>query len=153
MTVLNYTTKIAAEKTIGEVQRLLSQHGAARVTVDYADGHAVGVSFALTTVHGPRLFTLPVDVDAMERLLAGMKPSGGISLAAFRSRQHAERVAWRVIKDWLAAQLTLVQSQMASIDQVMLPYLHTDQSGRTLYAAYRDQEQVLALEAGQEHSR
>jgi hypothetical protein len=148
MTVLNYTTKIAATKTIGEVQDLLVKHGASRIAVDYTDGRATGITFATTTAHGPRLFSLPVDVDAMQRLLANHRPSGSISLAAFRSREHAERVAWRVIKDWLAAQLTLVATDMAALDQVMLPYLHTDQSGRTLYAAYRDRENVLELEAG-----
>jgi hypothetical protein len=103
------------------------------------------MTFGLVTPHGPRLFTLPVDVDAMQRLLAGHKPSGGMSMAAFRSREHAERVAWRVIKDWLAAQLTLVATDMAALDQVMLPYLHVD-GDRTLYAAYRDRENVLAIE-------
>lgn len=147
-TVLNYTTKIATEKTIGEVQKLLAANGATRVAIDYDAGSASGVTFALTTPHGPRAFTLPVDVDAMETLLSTLKPSGGIALKVFRSREHAERVAWRVIKDWLAAQLTLVQTRMASIDQVMLPYLHADQSGRTLYAAYRDREDVLALQGG-----
>lgn len=148
MSVLNYTTKIPAARTIGEVQALLAKHGASRIAVDYLDGQPCGLTFALVTAHGPRLFTLPVDIDAMGRLLNTNRPSGGMSLAAFRSREHAERVAWRVIKDWLAAQLTLVQTEMAAIDQVMLPYLHTDESGRTLYAAYRDRENVLALEAG-----
>lgn len=146
MTVLNYTTKVPAAKTISEVQELLAKNGAARIAMDYADGRAVGVAFGLDTVHGPKLFSLPVDVDAMHRLLLDRgTPGGGMSKAAFQSREHAERVAWRVIKDWLAAQLTLVQSQMASIDQVMLPYLRVD-NGRTLYTAYRDQEDVLALE-------
>lgn len=146
--VLNYTTKIAAGRTIGEVQALLAKHGAQRIAVDYRDGQPSGLTFGLTTPHGPRLFTLPVDIDAMQRLLSTNRPSGGMSVAAFRSREHAERVAWRVIKDWLAAQLTLVQTEMAAIDQVMLPYLHADETGRTLYAVYRDRENVLALEAG-----
>lgn len=147
--VLNYTTKIPATKTIGEVQELLVKHGASRIAVDYTDGNASGLTFAVTTAHGLRLFSLPVDVDAMQRLLKDRRPTGGISVAAFHSRAHAERVAWRVIKDWMAAQLTLVATEMASLDQVMLPYLHTDQSGRTLYAAYRDRENVLALEGGE----
>lgn len=152
MSVLNYTTQIAASKTIGEVQALLAKHGAVRIAIDYADGAPSGLTFALTTPHGPRLFTLPVDVDAMHRLLIAESRAGrlrgGKSRSIMESRGQAERVAWRVIKDWLAAQLALVQTQMAAIDQVMLPYLHADRSGRTLYAAYRDRENVLALEGG-----
>lgn len=151
MSVLNYTTTIAASKTISEVQALLAKHGAGRIAVDYRDGEPSGLTFSLTTPHGPRLFTLPVDVDAMHRLLVAESRSGrlkgGKSKTVMESREQAERVAWRVIKDWLAAQLALVQTEMAAIDQVMLPYLQVD-SERTLYAAYRERENLLALTAG-----
>lgn len=152
MSILNYTTQIYAAKTIGEIQTMLAKHGASRISVDYYDGNPSGLTFSLPTAHGPRLFTLPVDVDAMHRLLVAEHQAGrlkgGKSGAVMRSYAQAERVAWRVIKDWLAAQLTLVQTEMAALDQVMLPYLHTDQSGHTLYAAYRERENILALEAG-----
>lgn len=153
MSVLNYTTTIAASKTVMEVQNLLAKHGASRIAIDYTDGSPSGVTFALPTPHGERFFTLPVDVDAMHALLAREsrmgRLKGGKSRAVMESRQQAERVAWRVVKDWLAAQLALVQTQMASIDQVMLPYLHVDASGRTLYGAYREREAVLELGAGE----
>lgn len=152
MTVLNYTTTIAASKTIAEVQGLLARHGAARVAIEYDNGAASGVAFTLKTPHGDRLFTLPVNVDAMHALLireyrAG-RLKGAKSKASAESREQAERVAWRVIKDWLSAQLALVQTQMAQLDQVMLPYLHVD-ANHTLYAAYKQREDVLALNSGQ----
>lgn len=155
MSVLNYTTKISSSKTIGEVQALLARHGASRIAVDYTDGQPSGLTFALVTPHGPRLFTLPVDVDAMHRLIvaedqADRLKSGGMSKAMRRSREQAERVAWRVIKDWLAAQLALVATEMAALDQVMLPFLHVD-DGRTLYGAYRERENLLELEGKGSH--
>lgn len=153
MTVLNYTTTITVAKTLGEVQALLAEHGAQRVAIDYADGKPSGITFGLTTAHGPRLFTLPVDVDAMHRLLVIEAEAGRLkgankgpaALLKAKSREQAERVAWRVVKDWLAAQLALVQTEMAALDQVMLPYLHVD-GDRTLYAAYVERENVLAIE-------
>lgn len=151
MGVLNYTTSIASSKTIAEVQQLLAKYGASRIAVDYLDGEPSGLTFALTTPHGPRLFTLPVNVDAMHRLLVAESRAGrlkgGRSRSVMESREQAERVAWRVIKDWLAAQLALVQTEMAGLDQVMLPYLHVD-GDRTLYAVYTERENLLALEAG-----
>ncbi|HEY9351639.1 MAG TPA: hypothetical protein VIP28_00250 [Nocardioides sp.] len=152
MTVLNYTTKIAATKTVGEIQAMLAKAGASRIATDYEDGGASGLTFSLTTPHGPKLFSLPVDVRAMHRLLVsecndGKLRSGGVSIAVLTSREHAERVAWRVMKDWLEAQLALVQTQMVQIDQVLLPYLHVD-GDTTLYAAYRERESALAIEGG-----
>lgn len=153
MAVLNYTTKIAATKTVGEIQAMLAEHGASRIATDYDNGGPSGLTFSLTTPHGQKLFSLPVDVAAMHRLMvaeqeAGRLRSGGVSVAVLTSREHAERVAWRVMKDWLEAQLALVQTQMVEIDQVLLPYLHVD-NDRTVYAAYLEREGVLALEGGQ----
>lgn len=149
MATLNYSTSIAAGKTVGEMQTLLANHGASRIAVDYDGGAPVALSFMLVTPHGPRHFTLPVNVDAMHRLLVEQDRAGKLkagSKAVRSSREQAERVAWRVMKDWLAAQLALVETEMAGLDQVMLPYLHVD-GERTLYAAYKDREQVAALEA------
>lgn len=150
MATLNYSTTIAVTKTVGEMQTLLAQHGANRVSIDYDGGAPAALSFLLVTPHGERAFTLPVNVDAMHRLLKQQDREGKLragTRATRSSREQAERVAWRVMKDWLAAQLALVETEMASLDQVMLPYLHVDGT-RTLYAAYKDREQVAALETG-----
>jgi hypothetical protein len=138
-TVENYTTKIAATRTAGEIQELLAVHGVEAVMLEYSDGRPTGVAFRAKTDLGPRDFRLPVDVDAMHQLLVQEKRAGrlpGISETLSQDRAHAERVAWRVIAEWLRAQMTLIASQMATLDQVMLPYLVMD--GRSLYAAYRE---------------
>lgn len=149
--VLNYTTSIAAGKSVGEMQTMLAEHGAQRIAVDYEDGHPSALSFSLTTPHGMRLFSMPVNIEAMHRLLkqkdaAGQLRSG--SRAHRTSREQAERVAWRIMKDWLAAQLALIESTMADMTTVMLPYLIVDHDNRvTLGEAYRQNEQTLELEA------
>ena len=148
MGTLNYSTMIAASKTVSEMQAMLARHGASAVQVEYDDGRAVGLAFSLTTIHGPRHFSLPVDVPAMQRLLIRQDKAGQLRSGRKDQRtsmEQAERVAWRVMKDWLAAQLALVESQMASLDQVMLSYVHV-QPGLTLYQAYSDREQ-RAIEA------
>lgn len=143
MGVLNYSTQIDSLKTITEMQRMLARAGADRISLDYEDGVVVALTFMLKTPHGPRFFTLPCNVDQMLALLIEQDKAGklpGLRKDLRRSPQQAERVAWRVMKDWLAAQLALVETQMAGLDQVMLPYLHVDDSGRTLYSAYRHEE-------------
>lgn len=148
--VLNYTTKINVHKTVAEMQKMLADQGAARVGVEYADGRPVGVSFGLDTPHGPRSFTLPVNAAAMQALLIAKDRAGELrsgSRADRTSLEQAERVAWRVVKDWLAAQLALVATEMVRLDEIFLPYLHVD-GNRTLYDQYRDHEQ-RAIEAVQ----
>ena len=97
---VNYTTQISAAQTVAEMQTLLAAHGARRISVDYdTSGVPSALDFVLATPHGQRGFSLPVDVNRMERLLviedqAGRLKSG--SKAARTSRAQAERVAWRV---------------------------------------------------------
>lgn len=151
MPTLNYTTNIPASRTLGEMQALLADHGAAAVAVRYADRKAAGLTFTLPTPHGMRHFTLPVDVNAVHRLLVRQEDDGQFRAAAkkrgtYSSAAHAERVAWRVAKDWLEAQLAIVEAQLVTLDQVMLPYLHVD-GEITLYEAYVASEQ-RALTAG-----
>lgn len=145
MPTLNYTTSVPVTRTVGEVQAMLAKHGADAVATRYAAGRPVGVSFSLPTPHGPRGFTLPVDIAAVQRLLESQARERKIR-PQYATPEHAARVAWRVLKDWLAAQLAIIEAQMATLDQVMLPYLHTD-GDRTLYEVYRERE-ARALEAG-----
>lgn len=49
--------------------------------------------------------------------------------------EQAERVAWRNVRDWVLAQMALVESCDAAVDEVFLPYM-TDNSGKTLYQMY-----------------
>jgi len=154
---LNYTTTISSAQTAGECQAILAKSGANSVAVHYDDGKPAGLSFQLATPHGTRNFTLPVDVPAMRAVLIKAEKAGMFATTGKGSRshvrsdkytnpEHAANVAWRVVKDWLEANLALIAAQMATLTEVMLPYLHVDED-RTLWQAYQDNERK-ALEAG-----
>jgi hypothetical protein len=69
------------------------------------------------------------------------------SLRARRERdkgfeQQARRVAWRIIKDWIAGQLALVEAGQAEVSEVFLPYVVSAQ-GETLFELFRDHSPVL----------
>jgi hypothetical protein len=151
MGTLNYSTGVAATKTAGEMSQLLSKHGATRVTVMFEDGRHVGLEFTLSTPHGAREFALPIDVSAVLRLLE-KQARGGQIRKGFSNAEQAERTAWRVAKVWLEAQLAIIEAQMATLDEVMLPYLIVEPGPvrKTLYARYREHEDALALTAGEE---
>lgn len=143
--LLNYTTKVPVDRTVQEMQTMLGRAGARRVAVEWDDGIPCALSFTLNGPHGERLYTLPCDVDAAERVLTAQHSAGTItSHHSPRTRAQAEKVAWRVLKDWLEAQLALIQTTMASMDQVMLPYVHVDRD-LTLYDAWRERETLALL--------
>lgn len=150
MGTLNYSTTISSSKTAGEMSALLSKHGASRVTVTFDEERHVGLEFTLETPHGDREFALPIDVDAVNQLLNHQYRTRKIQ-RRYANREQAERTAWRVAKVWLEAQLALIEAAMASLDEVMLPYLLYDEGAgrKTLYTRYREAEgPALALTTG-----
>ena len=56
---------------------------------------------------------------------------------------RAENVAWRIAKDWLVDQLTILDTEMVTIHQVLLPYF-VDRSGRSVYELYNSGQLMIA---------
>jgi hypothetical protein len=141
MPLLNYTTEIAAGKTASQVQSILAKAGAKRLLFEYGDdGEPVAIAFEAPTSFGLREFVLPTDPDAVLRVLRKQHVA-----PRYQNYTHARRVAWRIVKDWIEAQLAIIQTEMVTLDQVMLPYMRTGDT--TVYALYREQQ--LQIETGE----
>lgn len=135
MTILNYTTTIAAEKTAMEIQSKLAKAKAQAVLCEYdATGVMAAMSFRINTKHGLVFFRLPANTDGVLRALT-RDPKVPRRL---KTRAQAANVAWRVLKDWVEAQLAIVEAEMAEMAEVFLPYAQ-DHRGQTLYHALNDQ--------------
>ena len=125
-------------KTLGEIQMQLVKHGAKKIMQDYDDdGNIVALSFLVDTPNGPRGIRLPANVDAVHAVLTRQRVKC--------DREQAERVAWRIVKDWVEAQMAILESEMVQMDEIFLPYMVND-SGQTLFQAYRNNQ--LMLEGG-----
>lgn len=116
MPIMNYTTKVDVFATLGEIQGQLVKHGAKKIMQDYDnDGHITALSFLIDTPNGPRGVKLPANVDAVWNVLTKQKVKC--------DRDQAERVAWRIVKDWVAAQMAILESEMVQLDEIFLPYI------------------------------
>lgn len=78
--------------------------------------------------------SMPAAVDGTLRVFQRQKLKA--------DREQAERTAWRNVRDWVLAQVALIESCDVPIDQVFLPYL-TDGNGQTLYQAYLSGQLLL----------
>lgn len=138
MPLLNYTTKVDVYATLGAIQGQLVKHGAKKIMQDYDDnGHITALAFMVDTPTGPRGIRLPANVDAVYTVLQRQKVKC--------DREQAERVAWRIVKDWVEAQMAILESEMVQMDEIFLPYM-LNNSGQTVFEAYRNNQ--LALEGG-----
>jgi len=129
MPLLNYTTSISADKTINEIQKCLAKNGARAIINEYDNqGYIIGLSFAIE-LNGQKVgFKLPCDWRPVLQILNNdSKVPRGL-----KTNEQALRVAWRIIKDWVEAQMAIVETKMVKVEQVFLPYA-VQGNGRTLY--------------------
>lgn len=125
MPILNYTTKVPVDRTVNEIHKILAKAGASAILSEYdASGQLSHVSFRVNHKHGPISFRLPANIDGVSDALR--------SDSVYRDDAHARRVAWRILKDWIEAQMAIIEAQMAELTQVFLPYAQTP-TGETVY--------------------
>ena len=124
MALLNYSTAVAAEKTAGEIVSLLAKQGASQVMMDYdGKGGLTSISWRINTPSGVLPFRLPIDVEATKRVLRRQWERGQLERVWHERKGQPERVAWRVVKAWVQAQLALLETEMVTLDQLFLPYM------------------------------
>ena len=131
MPILNYTTSITTERTASEIHRFLVSAGAQAVLNEYDDdGILSSISFRIgSDIH----FKLPINISGVYNILTSDKKVP----AKFRTHAQAARVAWRIIKSWVQAQIAIIEAGQVSVDQVFLPYLQ-DKNGTTMYQVLKD---------------
>ena len=127
MAIKNYTTKVDVYTSIGEIQGALARHGATKIMIDYDNGKPQAIAFGIDT---------PA-VDGTLRVFAAQKIKA--------DREQAEMTAWRNVRDWVLAQMALIESCDVPMQQIFLPYM-ADDRGRTVYELYAAGQ--LALGAG-----
>lgn len=139
MPILNYTTKVPSAKTVSQIQEVLGAKGASRVSVEYANGKAAGVTFGLKIGACEVGFKLPCNVAGVAQALKKSRPGG----SAWRDAGQVERIAWRIVKDWVEAQMALVEANQAEMGEVFLPYaVHND--GETFFQHFKSNQLALS---------
>lgn len=145
MPILNYTTSIAVEKTTSEIQGKLAKSGAQAVMTEYDSEQVLcAVSFRMFCSGIMVSFKLPAQIDRIYVLLQrdDKVPK------KLKTREQAARVAWRIIKDWIEAQLAIVEAEQAEMVEVFLPYAQNPTTGATLFEQLsKDQFSLLEYQA------
>ena len=133
MPLKNYTTTKDAFESVGEIQAMLARKGAQRLMIEYGPyQRVVSVSFTIQTPGGAQAVRLPSNADATLEVLRRQKKNNSKVIA---TRDQAERVSWCILRDWLDAQLAILETKMVTIDQVLLPYF-INRSGQSVYELY-----------------
>lgn len=142
MAILNYTTTVDSFKTASEIEYILMKHKAKSIMKNYDGESITGLSFLIDTGFQQIPVRLPVKVDeCLEVLKREKKNSPRSSIKA--TREQAERTAWRILKDWIEAQMALLDIEMVEMQEIFLPYIEIQ--GQTIYEKL-EQKNFLLLE-------
>jgi len=141
--IKNYSTEISVAKTTGEIIGHLSRRGVRSISTLYDDeGNPEGIGFEMQTDYGRRFFELPVRTDGV---FQAMKSNTTVP-AKYRTREQAERTAWRIAQDWLEAQSALIDAGLATLDEVMFPYMVGGKDNQSMYQLFRHNQLELTAE-------
>lgn len=140
MPILNYTTSIDAFKTVGEVQKILVSHGAKSISIDYDDdGNPAALTFLVQLSGDWVNFRLPSNWQGVRRRLEKDRKVQ----VRFKTDEQAIRVSWRILKNWVEAQMAIIEAELAELPEVFLPYVVRD-DGQTLYKAIQNDRKLLS---------
>lgn len=134
MPIKNYTTTVPAAQSVAEIVGALAAHGATKIQQDYDAGRPVSIAFVIDTPAGLRAFRLPNSAARVKAVLLRQKVKA--------DDLQAERVAWRILRDWVMAQMAILETEMVTMDEVMLPYM-VDDMGRTVYELYQSRQLLI----------
>ena len=134
----NYSTTVSAARTVAEITDILVKHGAREILSNYShDGVIESLSFIVQTPYGNMGIRLPVNPEAVLRVLAHQNVP-----RHFKTHEQAVKIAWRIVKDWVRGQMAILETEMVRMEQIFLPYMITPEN-TTLYEAMVDKKFFL----------
>jgi hypothetical protein len=106
--------------------------------IDNENGLPISLTFQINWHDSQLAFCLPCNFQGVKKaVLKNTKVSRNSC-----TDEQALRVGWRIIKDWVLAQLAIVEAELASLAEVFIPYAVT-KSGSTLYKMLENDSKLL----------
>lgn len=149
MFLKNYTSDVPVSESIRRIEHVLIQCGVKNIGKEYGlDQKVVALTFTIEDDGRPWLIRLPAkEKEAAEALWVDymgtdLLPDGQIKWSSRKNKKkdafvkQGERTAWRVAKDWVEVQMSLVQLGQVTPLQVFLAYAWDGK--RTYYDALKD---------------
>jgi len=132
--IKNFSTSINPEKTISEIEKMLASYGATKIMKQYDnEGNPILLAFIIQTSHGEMPIKLPINIEGIQSVFKEQVSKGNLPKSYWDSKEQAMKVGWRILKDWIDVQLTMLQVKNAKIEQIFLSYIYDVASDKTMY--------------------
>lgn len=139
--LMNYTTEIPESKTIAEIEQILAKFGASAILKEYrGDGSVRSISFKVRTDHGEMPFKIPMNDQQVAQYLSEQWKGWRKQENVKNDLDAARRIGWRIIKDWIHAQLSIVNLRLVKVEEVFLPYAYNYNTNKTFFETLEEQK-------------
>ena len=141
MAILNYTTTIAAFQSAAEIECILVKHRAKSIMKNYDNERITGISFLIDNGTSQIPIRMPARTEDCLQVLKKQKQENPRK-RIIDTPEQAERVAWRILKDWVEVQMALLDMKMVQFEEIFMPYIEIN-NGQTLYEKLEEQQFLL----------
>jgi len=122
MNLKNYTTSTPVINSINRIEYRLSQAGAVHISKSYDNNRPVGIMFQIMINNYPMIFKLPARQEKVYEFMRKQRKNPPTKVQEDSIRLQADKVAWKILSDWVDIQISLIQLDQAEIIELFLPY-------------------------------
>jgi len=138
MTLKNYTSTISVSRSISYIEEQLAKHGARQILKLYDEaGKVSGICFIMLLGEREVPYKLPARLAECEKILRANLSKRARPETVKKLAEQAERTAWKIISDWIEAQMALIELSQVEMMKVFLPYLYDHQKQQTYFEAIK----------------
>lgn len=150
MIVKNFSTQIKVEKTIMEIERILVKFNAQGIYKEYEGQRVSGLMFFMIKDNEKIPFKIPMSIQKSKTVIKYAVEKGKLPQRFLQEpllSSQGQRVSWRIIKDWIHSQLSLIEINYAEPTEIFLPYIYDIKQDKTLYDKFiENKEKYISLE-------
>lgn len=145
----NYTSSVSAARSISYIELNLAKNGARQILKEYDSSKRVsGISFNIPIDGKDMFFKLPAKVAECEKVLKANLSSRARPETHKKIVQQAERTAWKILSDWVEAQMAMIELAQVEVMEIFLPYVYDPIRKQTYFERIKDNGYKALLPAG-----
>ena len=146
MALKNYTSTVPAARSIAYIEGKLAQNGAKQTLKTYDDQQRVSGICFMIPIDGKEIsFKLPAKVPECEKVLRANLSSRARPETIQKVEKQAERTAWKILSDWVEAQMAMIELAQVEVLEVFLPYVFDNQQGKTFFESIKERKYKALL--------
>lgn len=123
------------------ISKTLVGHKAKHITYSYDNERIIAIEFVIDINGVERPFRLPARIENVERIMYGKR------FLSTTQKTQAYRTAWANIRDWISAQMAMIDTGMVKPEEIFLPYMVAN-DGRTFFEVMTENQFLLSERAG-----